>query len=320
MSDSNTNLVPLFMVNGLAPAYSSLQANFSLDSIPDTIAYIIDAEGWKLFKRNGICISLIKISTIDGSEKIDNFINFTATKLPLELIKKVTAFFKQVYDKHKSEAVGYLYYESSSGEWDFIPPAQKAGPANVKYDKAPIKNGWSVVGTIHSHANLTAFHSGTDHDDEKYFDGVHITIGKLDTRTPEFACSIVCQGARAEYEPNDLIDGMDPVIDAPAEWMCMMKLDEPDSIDDEEVGLKIELLYDAYYDGKISEEKYLKNLAKLENKIKKIEAVGNTSANQAAIDTIMDGNKRLVPYVRRHNRWGSTAPNWSNKWMNGNGD
>ncbi len=45
---------PLFIINGLFPAYYAGDAGFSVDNIPEKFAYIIDAEGWKILKRNGI--------------------------------------------------------------------------------------------------------------------------------------------------------------------------------------------------------------------------------------------------------------------------
>ena len=46
------------------------------------------------------------------------------------------------YKKMKSEAVGYVYYQASTGAWDFLPPTQTATGASAAYDQAPKKEGW----------------------------------------------------------------------------------------------------------------------------------------------------------------------------------
>jgi len=51
------------------------------------------------------------------------------------------------------------------------------------------------VGTIHSHCNSEAFHSDVDKADEKFDDGIHITIGNI-SLLPSFSCSLVSDGAR----------------------------------------------------------------------------------------------------------------------------
>lgn len=153
-------------------------------------------------------------------------------------------------------------YHSASGTWDFIPPAQTAGPASVSYDKAPKMEGWVVAGTIHSHASMSAFHSGTDHADEEFFDGVHITIGKLDS-VPEYSCSIMAQGKRAMMDPSELIDGMAPQNMVPAAWVSAMKLSAPRGLD-KPFAARAEALYQRYWNGEIPEEAYKAELGKIE--------------------------------------------------------
>ena len=297
---------PLFKVNDLFPVYAAIQEDFAFDEIREDFAYILDAKGWKLFKRNGVSISLIAIDEVKGLPKFKEEIRLKSGKIPWELLKKVTAFFMAVYKKKKSEAVGYLYYHPTSHEWDFIPPTQTVAAASADYDKAPIKEGWLIAGTIHSHGSMSAFHSGTDHKDEEHFDGVHITIGKVDS-VPEYAYSVMAQGARAKYDdPNDLVEGLDPSGDVPADWMEAVKLDEPKIIDDKKYGEAVEKLYTQYLEGKLTEKTYLKKLEAIENKIK-----DNDSKNdKPLIDASSGSYKPYKPpfnsgFISRYSRWGS---------------
>jgi len=61
----------------------------------------------------------------------------------------------------------------------------------VSYDLStlpPAPEGFELFGTIHSHAGISAFHSGTDDRDEIHFDGLHITVGNLDKPSRSYAC------------------------------------------------------------------------------------------------------------------------------------
>lgn len=253
---------PLFLVAGLFPAYFAGQPGFSIGLIEAQIAYVLDASGWKLFKRNGVSVALIPVEAVSGLPTLTPRVDFTASKIPLDLIRRVTAFFRAVYLKHKSEAVGYLYYRSADGAWDFLPPTQTATGASASYDKAPKREGWMVAGTIHSHAAMSAFHSGTDHADEEFFDGVHITVGKLDA-VPEYSCSLVIQGKREMLDPSILIDGMAPASDVPVDWVAAVKLSPPRDLG-EPFAERAEKLYARYYEGSIDERAYQAQLAEIE--------------------------------------------------------
>lgn len=260
---------PILLVNGIFPAYYAGADGFDPEAIQENLAYVIDGKGWKLFKRNGVSTSLISVSEVSGLRELETSIQFTATKIPLDLIRRVTAFFRAVYIAQKSEAVGYLFYSPTSGEWDFVPPAQTAGPASAKYGSPSRREeGWVVAGTIHSHASMSAFHSGTDHHDEEGFDGVHITIGRLDS-VPEFSCSLVVQGVRRMFEASDLIDGMAPADAVPAAWLEAVK--EPAPRLPGPFQVRAEVLYGAYFSGEVARDEYLAGIRQLRHEAEKEE-------------------------------------------------
>jgi hypothetical protein len=252
----------IFMVNGIFPAYWAGQPGFSLELIQAHFAYVLDAEGWKLYKRNGVSTAVIKVDSVSGLATLRQEIDFTAAKLPLDLIRKVTAWFNAVYRKYQSEAVGYLYYQPTSGEWQFVPPTQTATGASASYEAAPKIENWQVVGTIHSHGSMSAFHSGVDDADEKNFDGVHITVGRCDS-VPEYSCSLVVQGKREIVDPSVLIDGMAPADAVPMAWLSAMKESAPRGLDIL-FQSKADDLYKRYYAGELSEDDYKAELKKIE--------------------------------------------------------
>lgn len=261
---------PIFLVNGIFPAYYGGNPGFTVDQITENLAYIIDGAGWKLFKRNGVSTALIPVETVSGVGAVTPHIEFTAKKIPYQLIEKVVAFFKAIYQKYQSEAVGYLYYELTTGNWDYIVPKQSASAAHASYQGATQRAGWQCAGTIHSHASMSAFHSGTDDKDEASFDGVHITIGKVSDLNSEFSCSLVIQGKREKFEIWDLVDGF-PRTEAPTEWVNSVKLSTP-YLFTETLSKQAEDLYAQYFNEQISEVSYLAELKKIEAAEKKSDA------------------------------------------------
>ena len=252
---------PMFLVNEIFPAYYAGQEGFSTENLPN-LAYVLDGQGWKIWKRNGVSTALIPVEAVSGVAALGTAIEFKAVKLPLELIRKVTAWFKAVYQKYQSEAVGYLFYRD--GEWEFVPPAQTAEEAHARYDRVPKRDGWQTAGTIHSHGYMSAFHSGTDDADEKFFDGVHITVGKVDS-VPEYSCSIVVQGQREVVDPSVLIDGMAPVDAIPVEWLSAMKLTAPRGLE-EPFQAQATGLHKRYFAGELAELAYMVELGKIKIK------------------------------------------------------
>jgi len=253
---------PLFKLNGIFPVYYGGEDGFSVDQITENLAYIIDGAGWKLFKRNGVSTALISVEAVSGVSVVKPYVNFTAQKIPYSLLEDVIAFFGEVYRKFQSEAVGYLYYRSEDGQWDFMVPKQSASAAHANYEGAPQRLGWQCAGTIHSHGSMSAFHSGTDDADEEFFDGIHITIGRCDQLNVEFSTSIVVNGEREMLKIWDLVEGF-PASKAPADWVNSVKLAAP-RIFSQPFADQAEEIYSRYYSGDMSEADYLAELKKIQ--------------------------------------------------------
>lgn len=122
--------------------------------------------------------------------KVRPYLNWIGPKLTLESWRHVAAFFKWAYDDSKSEVQVRLYFHKENGVWKPWAFPQKHGTGMTTTElpeeegnervKAGIAKGWVEGGTIHSHCSATAFQSGTDKENERTKNGVHITIGKID--------------------------------------------------------------------------------------------------------------------------------------------
>jgi hypothetical protein len=109
-------------------------------------------------------------------------------KIPWDLWLQAVAWCQVTQEKFKSEALIYLFYNTSNPEspWQLWLVPQITNGMTVKADinhqnyKSERKLYPDLqFGSIHHHCNTGAFASGTDKDDEVDRDGFHFTIGNI---------------------------------------------------------------------------------------------------------------------------------------------
>ena len=64
-----------------------------------------------------------------------------------------------------------------------------------------------LVGDIHSHADLDAYPSGQDRNDELYRDGVHVVVGRIDREPPQFHLEFAVDGQRFRLKFDSFLRG-----------------------------------------------------------------------------------------------------------------
>jgi len=175
----------------------------------EDIYYIVGKNGIYMKKNLGVMESLIPVDKIPDLQDVPCSAVIHIPKLPATLFAKVYEFFKAVYDEHKSEAVILLFYNQDTQKFKVVVPSQQVSGAACDYNKGMIIKDMNMIGTIHSHASMSAFHSGTDDADEKVFDGLHITIGNVDDEFPSVSTSVVASGFRQMYANTDYILGIE---------------------------------------------------------------------------------------------------------------
>lgn len=109
---------------------------------------------------------------------------YTMPLIPLDIVNKLDEFFRLVHSQHGTESIVILTYDTTkkgSEGWGVLVPEQTNTAAHCKYDAdsiASIKpDNVMIVGSVHSHPEMAAYASGTDHEDQADFDGIHITYG-----------------------------------------------------------------------------------------------------------------------------------------------
>lgn len=136
-------------------------------------------------------------------------------KVPAKHVVKIKEFFRRVVAKHGSEACTVLYYNAQTNDWKVYVSEQRASHGGVAYNRYsqtakddPEYAGYLCVGTIHSHCDFMAFHSGTDIHDEQDFDGIHGTFGHNERDEFTVSASVVINGIRIKVDPLTLFDGL----------------------------------------------------------------------------------------------------------------
>ncbi len=173
----------------------------------DDICYLIAKQGIFLKKKVGLVESLTSVDKISILDELKPWAKMDLPKIPGIYVAKIISFFKAVVSTFSGEANVLLYYNEKEKKYKLAIPKQEvtAAACDYKIEGTNIP-GYNLVGTIHSHARMSAFHSGTDDNDEKNFDGLHITIGHLTDDYPSISASIVVNAFRVIVDPCDYID------------------------------------------------------------------------------------------------------------------
>lgn len=138
-------------------------------------------------------------------------------KLPASLIAQAHSFFRAIYEAKRAEAMVDITWSEEKGYRLFVPPQQAHG-AGVKCVRKLEHYAGQMVGTIHSHCDFSAFHSGTDKHDADGQDGLHITIG--DVMKPEYSMAIMISVAGTHWDMtlDEIVEGEVVPVQHPKWW------------------------------------------------------------------------------------------------------
>jgi len=181
--------------------------------------YIVAHNGTYLKQRTSMFNSITPVKNLRHLKDVQTFAKINLPKLTVEQLCQVVCFFKDVYDKRKSEVMVLLYYNFETKEMIVRPPeVQSVTAASISYEVDIQSDDFVLCGSIHSHASMNAFHSATDVADEMDFDGLHITLGNFNTDDYLFTFSseIVVDSNRFKYDVKDWFEG-EKFIEAPRE-------------------------------------------------------------------------------------------------------
>lgn len=197
--------------------------------LPDNgFYYVATKTGFMVHKPTFFGRALVPVATLDSAGAAEPALWRAIPKLPPELLGQAWSFFRAIFASLGTESMVYITWHAEHGYRLFIPP-QACSMAHVTvtpysatnkhgFNPENIKDGWHNVGTIHSHCNFGAFHSGTDTGDADKHDGLHITIGHVDRDpSPEWAIMVMINGIQWDFKLEDITDTT-PAITAHPKW------------------------------------------------------------------------------------------------------
>lgn len=181
----------------------------------------------KDFFKEKECLDVNTLYAIGGTNLTDGILEYS---FPHEEFARAITYFEWVYDNYKTEAAVLLLVNHDLKEWKVFhvlntdtsgvsvkylhpdssvyikDPKAKAAQEKVveNYNKL-YDEGWRVYGTIHSHCDFNAFHSGVDDADEMNFEGLHITIGNLKSGYT-YAARFMLESVPLELYILDILD------------------------------------------------------------------------------------------------------------------
>lgn len=171
--------------------------------------FVIGRDGMYLRKENVVGSALVPVQHISFLREAAEKAVYHLPRLPTALVADIFAFFRQVYENHKSEAIVLVHYSEAEHIFLLSCPKQLVDGSGVHhYDATERFDGYLLVGSVHSHADMSAIHSCTDQEDEEQFDGVHCIIGRFDTDYVEIRCSLVMNGTRFSVAPKHVFEGI----------------------------------------------------------------------------------------------------------------
>lgn len=136
--------------------------------------------------------------------------------IPHVLVDKMDQFFRLVYSQHGTESIVLLTYDmTKTGPegWGVLVPEQSNTAAHCKYDADSIAlikpEDVLIVGSVHSHPEMSAYASGTDHADQADFDGLHITYGwqkSQNNGATQYHLELQMAGTAYSLKPEDVFE------------------------------------------------------------------------------------------------------------------
>lgn len=137
-------------------------------------------------------------------------VKWMGTKIPLEQMKKVLG---TVHQFPHTECGFILEYRAEDGAWNIELTEQQGQSAFVHWEDTVQHDGFMSMGTIHTHPEMNAFFSGTDHHNDEGQYGVHIVLGLSNGHAVRTACRIYTPTGHYDQDIWDICEKWDEAAD-----------------------------------------------------------------------------------------------------------
>lgn len=164
----------------------------------------------------GRSVSIVKDEDIYDFSAVREDAEYSLPSIPYDIVTKLDEFFRLVEAQHGTESIVLLTFDpskSDSSGWGVLVPDQVNTSVHCKYDAESIVDqkpeDVMIVGSVHSHPNMAAYASGTDHADQADFDGLHITYGwqkSVNGGATQYHIEMQIGGAIWTLKPEDVFE------------------------------------------------------------------------------------------------------------------
>jgi hypothetical protein len=176
---------------------------------------------------------------VPGLEEEHETCRLLGPRVPARIMEEATAFFCDVFRTCDGEGVVLLFFNPDTREYRMEVPRQTIpvyrnhrgqwyASLELRYEHGERPQGYVRCGSIHSHAELSAYASHTDCIDEENLDGIHAVVGHLDRDRVSVAASLTASGQRYSKYTYDLVEPFDMgralAGGAPTEWLEQVQL------------------------------------------------------------------------------------------------
>jgi hypothetical protein len=156
-------------------------------------------------------------------------------KVPVLALETMVGFFSKVYDLHRSESIILLYWDLDRKGYRLVVPEQEASvwegqwggrsAMDVRY-KVPLPTPRQLlVGDAHCHADMAAYSSTTDRNDELHFDGIHIVVGRVASEPPDIHVEMSIDNHRFPVHFDEIFEGYEQRRQlGPRRWLDQVKV------------------------------------------------------------------------------------------------
>jgi len=216
-------------------------------SVANTQTYNILHNTPKLFKvvSNfvGRSVSVSTDPLPDAFAGIQEECVYNLPLIPFDIVQKLDEFFRLVHAKHGTESIVLLTFDHTkegSDGWGVLVPEQSNTAAHCNYNAESVLDikpeNAIIVGSVHSHPEMPAYASGTDHADQADFDGVHITYGwqrSVNNGATQYHLELQMSGNSFKLDPEDVFEGFSITKDPDPEvvsWSDQVKKAVPPSL------------------------------------------------------------------------------------------
>lgn len=137
--------------------------------------------------------------------------------IPFDIVQKLDEFFRLVHAKHGTESIVLLTFDMTkegSDGWGVLVPEQTNTAAHCNYNAESVLDikpeNAIIVGSVHSHPEMPAYASGTDHADQADFDGIHITYGwqkSVNNGATQYHLELQMSGTSFKMDVEDVFEG-----------------------------------------------------------------------------------------------------------------